>query len=158
MKRLLTLLVVLAATLLAACGDETAADSTTGDTTPAATDAVDSDDVGDSVSPDGTWQLTGVSIDGSALVLPPYELTITIADGMIQGNAGCNTFGGTIDRGEDGSLALGDLAQTEMACEYLDFEIDYTTALLRADRWEATPDELAFVADGVRISYQPGAE
>ena len=143
---MITLLIAISV-LLAACGDDTSIVSAgSGDTNSGGST---------SVSLAGTWQLTSLTVDSQSLALPPTPLSITIADGTISGDAGCNTFGGTIDRGDDGALSVGQLVQTEMACEHLDFEIAYTAALMTANRWEATPDQVTFVADNASITYAP---
>lgn len=136
---------LIALLFLVACGDQA---------TVAGNDDAADNESQTSVSLAGTWELVEVIVDDQSLALPPTSLTITIADGTIQGDAGCNSFSGTIDRGDDGSLAFRDLAQTEMACDQLAFEIEYTRALVSADRWEASPDGIAFVADNARLTYQ----
>lgn len=142
MKLFITLLTIAALTV-ASCGSD-----------PTAAGGADSD-VDAPVSLDGSYELTDLTVDDEPVLLPPTPLTMSISDGAIQGDAGCNTFSGSIDRSDDGSLTLGQLVQTEMACEHLDFEITYTAALLSADRWEASDGGIAFVADNARITYTP---
>ncbi|MGC9334802.1 MAG: META domain-containing protein [Anaerolineae bacterium] len=48
-------------------------------------------------------------------VLPGTEVTATFSDGQVAGSTGCNSYGGSYSL-EAGSLAVGDLFQTEMAC------------------------------------------
>ena len=79
--------------------------------------------------------------------------------GTIGGSGGCNGLSGTIDAGDDGSLALTGLAITEMACEpfeIMEFESAYFDALTRVDGWEVTPGVLTFHGDGVTLAYDEG--
>jgi heat shock protein HslJ len=48
-------------------------------------------------------------------LLKDTEISLAFSDGQVTGNAGCNSYGGsyTLDAG---SLSVGDLFQTEMAC------------------------------------------
>ena len=125
--------------LLAACGDDPVIDA--------------GDDTGLSLA--GSWQLASLEVDGASVALLDRLLTMTIEAGMVSGDAGCNSFSGSIDRGDDGSLTLGPLAQTEMACEDLDFEVTYMAALSGATGWEGSPDGITFVGDNTRIVYRP---
>ncbi|MDH3296220.1 MAG: META domain-containing protein [Acidimicrobiia bacterium] len=153
---LLLIAVVAGLVSLTACGDDT---TVAGDDDSEPSNGSGSATAGSEtgVSLAGTWELTELVVAGTPVTLPPAPLRITIADGEIGGDAGCNSFSGTIDRVDDGSLAIGPLTQTEMACEHLDFEVAYTSALLEATTWEATPDNIAFVADRARITYRPVA-
>jgi heat shock protein HslJ len=166
----LVALLLAATTVVAACGGETTVAG--GDDIP---DDDGIDDDGDDGSGDaasgsatgvslaGTWELSGLDVDGAPVDLPGGRpILITIALGEIEGDGGCNRFSGPIDRGDDGSLTVGPLTQTEMACEILDFEVTYTVALMAATSWEATPDTISFVSDSARITYtarpEPTAE
>lgn len=65
-----------------------------------------------------TLFLTELSQDGVVTQLFPAEVSMTIdwTGGMVNGNAGCNSFGGTFTV-DAGSVAIGSLATTRMACE-----------------------------------------
>lgn len=168
-RRLLALLAVLAASvlLLAACGDDDG--TTTGE--PGSSDPADDDDGDDAASDGGTrpwiagtWALQSATGDDGPLILPTdrtLELTITGPD-RIEGDAGCNQFGGRIDAPFDGdrdggSLTLSELFWTEMACADLDFEVVYLDLLTRVDSWElAPPSGLVFGGDGIELVYGVG--
>ncbi len=147
-KRWLILAVSLFALLVlaAACGsgddDQIAAGDDTGE---------GSSDTSLSIA--GSWELVALEVDGEPIAVPDPGLVMDIEAGNISGDAGCNSFSGQIDRSDDGSLTLGPLAQTEMACDILDFETQYMRALSGATRWEGTPAGIAFVSDTARMEY-----
>ena len=68
---------------------------------------------------DGPWAVTGFN-DGSGAVVSPVagsELTVDFSpDGQVFGSSGCNTYSGPFTL-EDGSLVVGALALTMMACD-----------------------------------------
>lgn len=135
---------------LAACGsDDGEVDAGAGD--------------GDGTRPSlaGDWLLTSATIAGADTELPAgRDLDLTIEAGRISGNGGCNSFGGTIDAGDDGSLTLSDLAITEMGCEPFsinEFETSYVQALIGADEWDVTPTALIFRGEGTELVYEAGA-
>ncbi len=141
-----TLVVVVMLVVLAACGDE-----------PSVV-AGDDGDAATGLSLAGTWELTELVVDDGIVELPDPPPTITIETGMIDGNGGCNRFSGPINRGDDGSLTVGPLSQTEMACEVLDFEAVYVGALASATAWEGSPDGITFVSGNATIAYRPHTE
>ena len=143
MNRLIVLLLVVTISLGACAGSTADDEAGTNDPREPAAPA----------SLAGSWTLTKAMVDGNTLELPS-QLPITIIDGSVQGNAGCNTFSGTIDSGDDGSLAIDSLVQTELACEHLDFEMSYTAALLAVDSWESTPDRIVFFTENTRLEYE----
>lgn len=106
----------------------------------------------------GKWILSSLVIDGASVALPPSpELGMQIDFGQMRGNGGCNTFGGSVDRGDDGSLTVGDLSMTEIGCDLLDFEQEYVDALVEANRWEADAGGITFRSDTAELRYVPGA-
>jgi uncharacterized membrane protein len=58
------------------------------------------------------WQI--VEIDGNAVSGHAYQLSFT--RDRISGQAGCNRFNGTYQRGDEGDMDIGPLAVTRMAC------------------------------------------
>ncbi len=168
-RRLLVLLAGLAtATILfAACGSGD--DSATND---AGSSGQADDDGSDGAASDGatrpwiagTWALESVTGPDGPVPLPTgasLELTIAGPD-QIDGDAGCNRFGGTIDAPFDGdrdggTLSISDMFWTEMACDNLDFEGVYLDLLMLVDQWElAPPSGLVFRGDGVELVYGIG--
>jgi heat shock protein HslJ len=45
------------------------------------------------------------------------QVTLTFEEGQVHGTAACNSYGGSYDAGDDGSLSFEGFAVTEMACE-----------------------------------------
>jgi heat shock protein HslJ len=78
---------------------------------------------------DSEWVLT--SLAGQALI-KDTQITLSFGEGLLEGSAGCNTYGGSYTATED-SLRLSDLYWTEMGClepeGILDQEIAYLNAL-----------------------------
>lgn len=128
-------------------------------------EAVDnSDPGGDGTRPSlaGLWELTDLTVDGVGVALPDgAALEMTIEAGRIGGSGGCNSFGGSIDAADDGTLSLVEVAWTEMACAQrarMDFESTYLGALVGVNRWEADPTGISFLSDGAILRYSPGAD
>ena len=143
-------------TTSAADDDDRLADEPTSSENPAApSDDPAASGNATSLSLAGTWVLAALTIDDQTVPLPDRELQVTIAEGVIDGDGGCNRFSGAIDRGDNGSLTLGPLAQTERACDLLDFEVTYMAALTNTTRWEGTPEGIAFSSDTTRAVYRP---
>jgi heat shock protein HslJ len=172
--RLFLLIVALIFTL-AACGsddDSVSAGSDDGDADLPAADAADGSDSsgaagGGATRPwiGGEWALQSLTVAGIDVTVPAnagVNLTINGPD-SISGSAGCNSINGAIlapfdDDRDGGPLTITDLAMTEMACDLLDFEIQYVDALLAATEWElAPPSGLVFRGDGVELTYGIGA-
>lgn len=173
-RRLLVLLAGLAAVtiVLAACGSGD--DDLT--TTDPGSSGLNDDDGGDGSDGDaasggatrpwigGTWVLQSVTGSDAPVTIPAgatLELTITGPD-QIDGDAGCNSFGGRIDAPFDGdrdggTLSISDMFWTEMACENLDFEVVYLDLLMQVDQWElAPPSGLVLRGDGIELVYGIG--
>ena len=108
---------------------------------------------------DGEWTLDFLVVEGDmAIVLPGDPIHLTIDGDRIGGSAGCNSVGGTATFGDDGVLAIADLAQTEMACadqSLMDFEAFYTQALGSVTMWRLDGDALVFEGQGSTLRYVP---
>ena len=68
---------------------------------------------------DGPWAVIGFNNGAGAIVSPAdgTELTVNFGpDGQVFGSSGCNTYNGSFTYG-DGSLVVGALAMTMMACD-----------------------------------------
>ncbi|MEZ5245394.1 MAG: META domain-containing protein [Acidimicrobiales bacterium] len=146
MRRLLAL-AVLCLVVAAACGDEV--DSVTTDDP--------GDDAGTRPSVAGDWILRSLTVDGTAVSLPDGELEITIQLGEMSGNLGCNSFFGEIDAADDGTLTLGAIGQTEMACledGRMEFEAAYGQALGSVTAWAVDPAGMTLSGDTVEIRYE----
>lgn len=147
MRRLLalTVLIVLVA---AACGDD--ADTET-------SDDPGTDDAATRPSVAGDWLLTALTVDDAAISPPDDALEMTIELGEIRGNLGCNSFFGEIDAADDGTLTLGAIGQTEMACledGRMAFESAYGQALGSVTTWAVDPTGMTFSGDAAEIRYE----
>lgn len=79
------------------------------------------------------------------------DLTLIITpEGLISGFSGCNTFSGTVNVATDGSMSVGPLATTLMACaDGMDQESAYLSALQNARSFN-------FTSEGrLQIKYRP---
>jgi heat shock protein HslJ len=88
----------------------------------------------------GNWLATGyLKADGSAFVSVILDTEVTAAfqqDGTVAGSSGCNTYTGPYTEPIQGSVTVGPLASTRMACSdpagVMEQETDYLTALQSA--------------------------
>jgi heat shock protein HslJ len=105
-----------------------------------------------------TWRLVQYGPPGAQRKPLSYtEVTVAFTDGMVSGDAGCNTFAGTYDEA-GGALSIGPLAGTKKACQppVMAQEAAVTGALARAGSYrmeggrlvlstEGGPEELVFL-------------
>lgn len=91
---------------------------------------------GPSTDPDDltgvTWRLDDATL--KELASPdagPVVVSLVFADGQVSGTSGCNSYFGTYEADDDGSLSIGALGGTEMACEepLMTLESAYLAAL-----------------------------
>lgn len=143
--------------LLAACGSDTDSDTDAG--------AGGADDVGpDETAEDpddpaiGDWVLVSGTFDGEPIEpIPGHEATISFeADGSFGGRAACNGYGGTTSL-DNGSVELGQLSITEMACEpdVMELEAVFVEALLAVDRYEVLDGDLTLTGSGAELVFEP---
>lgn len=138
--RLIVTLIV-APLVLVACGGSDDGSSSGGSTSPAALT--------------GTWVLDGGSIDALSVDAPSgTDVTIAFADGKASGSAGCNTFSGSYEAADDGSLTFGPLASTMMACDdqVMALETAYLGALGDVSSFEVDGD-LTLTAGSITLTY-----
>lgn len=146
----LVTVVAVVAVLLAACGG--------GD--PTAPLSPDADDPGgDTMSgPHGAWVLVEAvpAID----VPDATRITLTVEedDGQLRagGTAACNSYGGTLTAGEEGTWSLAELAWTEMGCEpaFMEAESAYLDALVAVDTWQRDGDTLELTGGDVTLAFE----
>ncbi len=87
----------------------------------------------------GSWRLVNMGEIGSpGVVLQANELTAEFAESRISGSGGCNRFMGGYEIPQAGTLSIGPLASTFMACEQpiANQEAQYLKALQAAQRYE----------------------
>lgn len=116
----------------AACGDDADPASPTVD--PTVEPGVTSD-------PTGSWRM----VDGAAAPISGWDVTMTIEGAQIGGTAACNSYGGTVAWDGDGSFAVGELAQTEMACEpaeVMELERTFLASLATTVEFEVDDEQL----------------
>ena len=104
---------------------------------------------------DGVWVLDSLSVDGSEVTVLA-DLEMSIDGGNINGNTGCNSFGGTLKTDSSGGASIEDLFMTERACvesERMAFEGTYTQALGEVDSWERAPALLTLVGPRAALVY-----
>jgi membrane-bound inhibitor of C-type lysozyme/heat shock protein HslJ len=100
---------------------------------------------------DGTnWMLTQLNFDQPAL--PDVSVTLSFTTGQLSGNGGCNSYSGGVSSEGGQTLAVGEIAATQMACPapILDQETAYLSALQAASNW-------SYFNSGLAINYQTEA-
>lgn len=102
---------------------------------------------------DRTWvlrELEGAPIDSSAREHPPTLLLAT-SSARATGFAGCNRFSGPYTLGP-GTLEVGPLAMTRMACPAMDLENRLGAALARVRQYRVEGTSLSLEADGTVLA------
>jgi heat shock protein HslJ len=110
--------------------------------------------------PASAWQVTGV---GAFAVTADDGVTLDFTDGQIAGRSGCNRYTGSVTLTAltpgHGTLALGPVASTRMACPGRADEVErsFLGALGAVDAWRIEPDgALSLLAgDAPLISARP---
>lgn len=108
-------------------------------------------------SADGSWRLVSGSIEGSPIVpVPGWDVTMDVDGTRVGGRAACNSYGGTVEAGEDGSFAVGELSWTEMACEpdVMDVEQAVLRALLAVTSFELADGRLTVQGADAVLSFE----
>lgn len=124
-------LLVLAGTLLAACG---------GGSEPDSTDLIAS-----------SWVLSS-GVDPSGIGVPAPSLDF--AAGKISGSTGCNRFSAPYELDGD-RLTIGAVTTTQMACEAPADTVErrFLAALERVDRWKLDEEELELSGGGAELEF-----
>jgi putative lipoprotein len=90
---------------------------------------------------------------GGKVVAPPGVITLTFGDGTVNGNGGCNIYGGGVTV-KGSSIKFGNLASTMMACTWeqrMEQEFAFHEILKDAAQFERpTPHRLDIIAPGGR--------
>jgi heat shock protein HslJ len=100
------------------------------------------------------WNLTELEGD---VVVEGTTIDLTITEESISGNAGCNSYNGSVELDIDNStMTVGpDVVSTMMACEepIMAQEQKYLDVLTRVTSFEVAPDELILKdAEGIAIA------
>lgn len=104
-------------------------------------------------SAEGEWILDVIEINGVATSLPDNPIDLRVTAGGFTSSVGCNSLSGGISLGSDGSLEIMNAFSTEMSCSprsLMEFESDYTSALLQSDSWAITD----YLDDGKRLTFR----
>jgi heat shock protein HslJ len=127
--------------VLAACGGASATDTPT--EPPAALDS------------SGEWQLIKGTVDGQALMLPPdAPVTLVVEGSGVSGRSGCNQYFGEFTI-VDGTVHLGGLGGTEMACEepLMTLEAAYLSGLAKVNSARMDGDTLVLTGPAVEFRF-----
>lgn len=108
---------------------------------------------------EGSWTLVMLVAEGDMVIPLPEDATIDLQiDGSeVGGTAACNSYGGSVEIGEDGSFVTGDLFQTEMACEppeLMEMETRYLTALDAATAWVIEDGQLTLTGPDAVLVFE----
>lgn len=149
-------LAVIAVTTLGACAAPSGG-STPSDGSSSSQSATGQQDL--TVLEDVTWRVTALTVDGVAAPVPETPaVTITFGGSPATLVArACNSLVGDLTGWPD-TLALGNLAQTEMACEIdglMATESALSTALPRVDQVEGDSSGVTLTGDGVELALAP---
>jgi len=104
---------------------------------------------------DRTWIAHEMSVDGTMTPPvpenPPYA---AFDNGAISGSSGCNSYTGGYEA-SGGSMAIGPLAATKMACitPLMGQETVYFGLLGQVDSYEVNGDELVLSGNGVELIW-----
>jgi heat shock protein HslJ len=105
----------------------------------------------------GSWQLvSGATPDGELTAPAQHRITLVFEGGRVGGTAACNSYGGSVE--VDGErLVLGDLSQTEMACDppVMAAEAAYLAALRGVDSISGEGKSLVLAGAGVELRFEP---
>ena len=138
----LVLAALAALVLVAACG---AAALTTQPSEPTAVD------------PAGQWQLVAGTVDGQTLMLPPdVPVTLVVEGSGVTGRSACNQYFGEFTIA-GGSVTLGGLGGTEMACEppIMALEAAYMAGLAKVQSAHMDGTALVLTGPAVELRFEP---
>lgn len=86
---------------------------------------------------------------GGTPVVGPGRVTLAFAEGRVSGRGGCNHYSGPVEIGPSGTLRVGALISTKMACAepgLMQQESAYLNALNSAERYRFGPDGVLIIA------------
>ncbi len=88
------------------------------------------------------------------------DITLEFADdGTVSGNAGCNTYSGSYEADDQGSMSFGQAAMTQMACgeAVMALEANYVQTLGQVTAFAIDEGNLILQAVNVQLTYGPQA-
>jgi heat shock protein HslJ len=86
------------------------------------------------------------------------DITLEFADdGTVSGNAGCNTYSGSYEADDQGSMSFGQAAITQMACgeAVMALEANYLQTLGQVTAFAIAEGNLIMQAVNVQLTYGP---
>lgn len=139
-----TVLVLFLAFTAFACTQNTSENENLGESTPQTP----------LVLTDNTWNLlelngTAIEIDESFNGIP--HITFQIEDNKVIGNAGCNSFFGTYEAGENNDIKLSPMGSTMMACPNLEIEDAFLAALENIKSYQIDGNILTLKAEDDQV-------
>lgn len=102
---------------------------------------------------DGRWNLTSFLMNDQPAPVPA-PIAITIGDGFVSGNDGCDDFRVTFDPDDDGSLEVGYVDRPLASCDAHTFANYYYGGFTSASNWKLDGDELTILGRDFRAVYQ----
>ncbi|MGN6416582.1 MAG: META domain-containing protein [Pseudobacter sp.] len=110
------------------------------------------------------WKLTeinGKPVKPDSTFMKEPHVIFKTAENQVNGNGGCNGFGGQYELKSPNRIKVGNLISTQMACPALDIENQFTKALEAADNYFVIGDTLVLnkakmapLARFVRVTMQ----
>jgi heat shock protein HslJ len=99
------------------------------------------------------WDLVSLVVDGVETSLPPTHQTIQFtADGLVNGEAACNAFGGSYQASSDGTITLSDMVSTLRFCESMEQETAYLKGLGQVRQFHLDGSRLILTAASGKTS------
>jgi heat shock protein HslJ len=104
------------------------------------------------------WFLAALTLDGQAADIPAGQQNMTIQftpDGKINGDGGCNSFGGDYTAGKDGKMSFSPIASTMMACadeKDMQLESTYFHALAKVQQFKVADGKLTLSSNDGKTS------
>lgn len=94
------------------------------------------------------WQL--IKLGGKSIVPESGTFTITLLaeEHRITGVGACNRLMGSYEEGKKGTLKIGQMATTMMACPGMDLEQEFTKALQSTTHYDMDGPMLLLLCDG----------
>lgn len=110
------------------------------------------------------WKLTeinGKPVKADSTFMKEPHVIFKTAENQVNGNGGCNGFGGQYELKSPNRIKVGNLVSTQMACPALEIENQFTKALESADNYFVNGDTLVLnkakmapLARFVRVTMQ----
>lgn len=146
--------IAVAAVMLTGCGDATGGGADAG-TDPASDTPSEPSSPTSATGIDGAWKLVrGTTADGPLPLVDRFPITLDLDGEAISGTSACNHYGGTFTH-DSGSIAIGDVFGTEMACadEVMVLETAYLAALQVVDTVARDGATMTFTGPGVELTF-----